>query len=475
MAFLLLFVVVTQAASRFAISTADPQLSVPVPTNVKIDAYNLNTVVRWDYPVMPQTPVFTVQVKKYGNAKWIDACNTSDTQCNIFSMTGDPTTALWARVKARLGQEESAYAESKDFILCEEWKFGPPNVDIRQKEDEIVIDISHPLVVDGKEPEAMYDEGDSCYIFVYDVYVRINGSETADRRYVQKEDDCNETPCSLSIPVSSLNSEYCIAVEGFSDEWPIKTEKSKESCVTILSPKSITDSVWIPVVAAVLLFLVLALVFLCCNVKKMNPCKKENIMLPKSLVSVVKNASSEAKSEPKYMSSITDYEAIVPENEGDKVICEEQLLLATTSSTHTEDNPGKAEHRGLSSETEVVTIEENTSDTVPGSPLTSVIRKDSLHSSSNQSEPSSGALNSYHSRNGSDSGLVESDSLSDSEFPPNTKTEIKTGGQESIMLRNTTTSFGYNKPHVLVDLLMDEGGQESLIGYRVTADSKEFS
>ncbi|KAF6364585.1 interferon gamma receptor 1 [Rhinolophus ferrumequinum] len=177
MALLLLFVVVTQAASRTVISTAKPRLSVPVPTNVKIDAYNLNTVVRWDYPVMPQTPVFTVQVKKYGNAKWIDACNTSDPQCNIFSMTGDPSVGLWARVKARLGQEESAYAESKEFILCEEWKFGPPNASIRQKEDEIIINIYHPLAVDGNEPEAIYDEENSCSIFVYNVYVRINGSE----------------------------------------------------------------------------------------------------------------------------------------------------------------------------------------------------------------------------------------------------------------------------------------------------------
>lgn len=187
---------------------------------------------------------------------------------------------------------------------------------------------------------------------------------------------------------------------------------------------------------------------------------------------MVKSASSEAKFESKYVSPIT-YEEIVPEHED--VICEEQLSPTAFSSTCTEDKP-EVEHReDLSSETEVVTIEENTSDMAPGSPHTPVKREDSVHSSSNQSEPCSIALNSYHSRNGSDSGLVGSDSLSDSEFPPNSKTEIKTVGQESITLRNTATSFGYDKPHVLVDLLVDGGGNESLIGYRVTADAKEFS
>lgn len=41
-------------------------LTVPVPTNIRFEAHNFNTVLRWDYPTMPQTPVFTVQVKNYG-------------------------------------------------------------------------------------------------------------------------------------------------------------------------------------------------------------------------------------------------------------------------------------------------------------------------------------------------------------------------------------------------------------------------
>ncbi|XP_011354465.1 interferon gamma receptor 1 isoform X1 [Pteropus medius] len=474
MALFLLLVVITQATSRAEMSATDPELSsVPLPTNVNVKAHNLNTVVSWDYPMPQQTLVFIVQVKIYGETTWIDACKTSDYYCNIFNKIPDPSIPLWARVKARLGQKESAYVESKEFILCKQGEVGPPKLDIRQKEDHIIIDIYHPLViVNEKELGVIYDEETTCYTFMYNVCVRINGSENTNRRYMQKEDDCNETQCHLSIPVSSLNSTYCIAAEGISDTWSVTTEKSRELCITIFDHKSKENSFWIPIVAAFLVFVVVILLVVCFHIKKIKPCKKESIMLPKSLLSVVKNASFEAKSESKYISPIT-YEPIVPEHE--KV--EEQLSPATISSSHIKDDPAKVEHReDFSSETEVVTIEENTPDTAPGSPLTPVKRDDSVHSSSNQSEPCSVALNSYHSRSGSDSGVVESDTfLSDSEFPPNSKTEVKTGRQESTMLRNTTTSFGYDKPHVLVDLLVDEGGKESLIGYRVTADTKEFS
>ncbi|XP_016060404.1 PREDICTED: interferon gamma receptor 1, partial [Miniopterus natalensis] len=446
-------------------------LTVPVPTNVIIEAYHFDTVLSWNYPVMPQKPVFTAQVKNYGK-EWVDACNTSNHHCNIFDMINMPNDPIWARVKARLGQKESAYAESEEFNLCRKGKFGPPKLGIRHKEDRIIIDVFHPLIIVKEEVRGTMYHVSDCYTFTYKVYVRINGSLMIETKNVQNEDDCNETQCHFSIPVPSLNSEYCIAAEGVTDAWSVTTERSKELCINISDHKSTEDPVWIPIIAALLLFVVI-LVLVCYVIKKINPFKRESIMLPKSLVSVVKSASSEVKSESKYVSPIT-YEPIVLENE--KVIWEEQPSPATVSSMQTEDHPGKVEPReDLCSETEVGDTEENIPDIAPGSPLTPVKRGDFVHSGSNQSEPCSVALNSYHLGNGSDSGLVESDSLSDSEFPPSSKTEIKTGEPEPIMLRNTTTSFGYDKPHVLVDLLVDEGGKESLIGYRVTEASSEFS
>lgn len=111
----------------------------------------------------------------------------------------------------------------------------------------------------------------------------------------------------------------------------------------------------------------------------------------------------------------------------------------------------------------------------PDSPPTPIQRGSSSLLSSNQSEPCS--LTPYHSRSGSDSGLVGSgSSIADNEFLLHSNPETKTPEQEPEPVRKAPTSFGYDKPHVLVDVLVDGGdGKESLIGYRLPTDATEPS
>ncbi|XP_010335866.1 interferon gamma receptor 1 isoform X1 [Saimiri boliviensis] len=484
MALLVLLTLAMQGVSRAEMGTADPgPSSVPIPTNVTIESYNMKPVVYWEYQIMPQVPVFTVEVKTYGYGDWIVACtNISHRYCKISDHVNDPLNSLWVRVKARVGQKESAYAKSEEFTVCQHGKIEPPKLSIRKEEKQITIDIFHPSVfVNGEEQEVDYYDEITCYIIVYNVYVRVNGSEIPYKVSTKMEDDCNEIQCQLTVPVPSLNSQYCVSAEGVLNVWGVTTEKSKEVCVTI-SNSSIKGSLWIPAVA-VLLFLVVAAVLIYFYIKKINPLKEKSIILPKSLISVVRSATTETKPESKYMSRITSYQPFFLEKEVD---CEE--ALSPVPDMHTEDNPEKGEHtEELSSITEVVTTEEDIPDMVPGSHLTPIERESSSLLSSNQSEPGSVTLNSYHSRNCSDgehsrngcdteSSCLEShSSLSDSEFPPNNKAQIKTEEQELITVIKAPTSFGYDKPHVLVDLLVDDDGKESLIGYRPTKDSREFS
>lgn len=448
---------------------------MPVPTNLTFEAYNLNTVLHWEYPTTLETPIFTVIVKTYSSGKWVHVCNTTHHYCNISSQISDPSEPLWARVKAQLGQKESDYKESKEFILCRQGKIGPPKLIIKQKEQQIITDIYHPLkVVDGKELESMYNE-ETCYVFSYTIYMIRDDNETSETIYDLLDDHCNETQCHLSIPVGEDHSKYCLSAEGFSEKWGVATEISEELCITIFKDNhsSLKSSV---LIAVIISFIILVLFFIgvlrYCHMKEITPFKRKSIMLPKSLVSVVKSASSEVRPELKNVSPVT-YQPIVLINE--KVISEEMMSPTTVSHMHTEDNHEK-ENRELSSKTEVMTPDSDVSDMMAESSL-SFGRENSLHASSDQSEPCSTlVLNSYHSRNGSDSGLVESGSfLTNSESSSNNKAEVRTEIQEPIVLRNTTTSFGYDKPHVLVDLLVDDSGKESLIGYRPTTDSKEFS
>lgn len=155
--------------------------------------------------------------------------------------------------------------------------------------------------------------------------------------------------------------------------------------------------------------------------------------------------------------------------ENETVVCEEHL-----STVALPGDPGTTEHEKLSSEAEPM-IPEGSTAVAPDSPPMPIQRGSSSLLSSNQSESCS--LTPYHSRSGSDSGLVGSgSSLADNEFLLHSNPETKTPEQEPEPVRKAPTSFGYDKPHVLVDVLVDGGdGKESLIGYRLPTDATEPS
>lgn len=64
------------------------------------------------------------------------------------------------------------------FFFVPSGRIGPPKLVITKKEDQIIVDIFHPLItVNENEPQAIYDDENTCYTFTYNVFVRINGSE----------------------------------------------------------------------------------------------------------------------------------------------------------------------------------------------------------------------------------------------------------------------------------------------------------
>ncbi|KAL6039239.1 hypothetical protein STEG23_024132 [Scotinomys teguina] len=470
MILLVVLMLSAEAGSGAVTSTESPQLlSVPVPTNVLIESYNLNPVLYWEYQDMPQTPIFTAQVKNYGD-QWVDACtNISDHHCNIYEQIHDPDTSVWARVKATIGQKESAYALSKEFIMCRQGKVGPPGLFLIMKSDQLTVNVFHPAVtVNGEKHGIMFGDDSACYTFDYTIYVQRNrsGEILYTSHIIDTEEDCNDSLCQFNISVSMLDSRYCVLVDGHSEFWDVTTEKSKEVCIS-LPHNNRKDSIWILVVLPFIFFLVAALAFAYWYIKK-NPFKRKSIILPKSLLSVVKNATSETKPESKYESLVTSCQPAVLESE--PVICEGQLTMMTVP-----DNPEATECEELSHETEAMIPKGSTSAVAPDSPPTPVQGGTSSLLSSNQSEPCS--ITTYHSRNGSDSGLVGSgSSISDSEFLPHNDPETKTAELEPTPVRKPPTSFGYDKPHVLVDIPVDDGdGKETLIGYRLTTDATEPS
>lgn len=264
--------------------------------------------------------------------------------------------------------------------------------------------------------------------------------------------------------MSTLNSNYCVSVVGKSAFWQVETETSKDVCIPFLHDDR-EESIWILLVAPLLFLTIVVPALVCCYIKK-NPSKRKSIMLPKSLLSVVKNATSETKPESKY-SLVTSCQPAVLENE--TVICEEHLSTVTTP-----DSLGAPEQEELSKGTAATVAEGNTSPETTDSPPTPVQSGHFSLSSSNQS--GSCSLATYHSRDGSDSGLVGTgSSISDSDFLPNNDSETKMADPAPAPVRKAPTFSGYDKPHVLVDVPVDGEGKESLIGYRLTGDTQELS
>lgn len=79
----------------------------------------------------------------------------------------------------------------------------------------------------GKYGDFFFSQSKRCHAFS----LFSSSVQTTDKMYT-KEEDCNETQCFLNIPVSSLNSQYCVSAEGVSELWAVTTEKSDELCIT---------------------------------------------------------------------------------------------------------------------------------------------------------------------------------------------------------------------------------------------------
>ncbi|NXK26302.1 INGR1 protein, partial [Arenaria interpres] len=120
---------------------------VPSPTQIKVISENFKTVLHWQYPSMPETPLFVVEIKPYnpGTYKVVSTCvNISTPFCDVTREIYDPFSSHWLRVKAIVGSQQSEYVETDEFILRKHGKVGPPKLNLSRHGDEIIVDIYHP-------------------------------------------------------------------------------------------------------------------------------------------------------------------------------------------------------------------------------------------------------------------------------------------------------------------------------------------
>ncbi|KAM7028082.1 interferon gamma receptor 1 [Passerculus sandwichensis] len=426
----LLAVAALLAPRRSAASQGEQPPAVPSPTGVVVTSENFKTVLHWQYPPISETPHFIVEIKPYnlGEYKEISTCvNTSAHFCDVSEEICEPYSSHWLKVKAVVGSEQSEYVETNEFILQKHGKIGPPKLNISRHGDEIMVDIHHPVF-----PLSCIDIYSS---LGYLVTVRNSKNETEEF----EDDNCTMHKCSLKIPILPESSTYCISAKANFD-FLIFGTPSEEICTPV--PLRQTLSAHDIIILCVVIGILTVIPTVYCGCKKL---RKNNIQLPKSLVSVMRNLNTGSlmgpRSEGKYMSVMSAHSELPVNGEVTLLVIEpKEPTVSPVSSCDGESSvpspeaPAKAEEVPVQESTEEVSCDAD--------------------------EQNCEGKESYFISNSSQMDICSKSSGS----------EIATTETQQTVVPSSCFKFsGYDKPHVPLDMLMIDVGEEQPVNaYRPT-------
>ncbi|NXE96221.1 INGR1 protein, partial [Menura novaehollandiae] len=254
--------------------------------------------------------------------------------------------------------------------------------------------------------------------------------------------NCTMYKCSLKIQVPAEGSTYCVSANGSFDDLMVGTP-SEESCITV--PLKQTLSVPYVIILYVVIGSLSAILTVYCGCKKL---RKKNIMLPKSLASVMRHLNRDAllgpKSEGKYISVIS-----FPSGQSASPVNGEVNLLEMEP----EEEPVSPENSG-EGESSLPSPE------APAEVEEVLVQESTKEVSYDADEQDRKVKESYFI---SDSGQVDICSNSSG-------TEISTTDTQQTVIPSSCFKFsGYDKPHVPLDTLMVDVGEEQPVNaYRPT-------
>ncbi|XP_032911119.1 interferon gamma receptor 1 isoform X2 [Catharus ustulatus] len=404
---------------------------VPLPTEIVVTSENFKTVLHWQYPPVPETPHFIVEIKPYnlGNYTKVSTCvNTTAHFCDLSEEICDPYTSHWFRVKAVVGSQQSEFVETNEFILQRLGKIGPPKLNLSRHGDKILVDIYHPVF-----PLSCIEDIYSKLQYFVTVWDSKNETEEF------YEDNCTMHKCSLKIPVPTESSTYCISAEGIFDDLMVGTP-SEESCISV--PFSQTLSTHHIIILCVVIGILTVIPTVYCGCKKL---RKNNIQLPKSLVNVMRNLNSGAllgpRSEGKYLSVLSGNSEL-PVN-GEVILLEIEPEEQTVSPGYSCDEDSSVPSPEAPAKAEEVPVQENTEEvSVDADEQNSKVKESYFISNSNQMDICSAS-------SGSEISSTET--------------------QQTAIQSNCFKFSGYDKPHVPIEeLMIDVGEEQPVNAYRPT-------
>ncbi|NXL77809.1 INGR1 protein, partial [Leptocoma aspasia] len=253
------------------------------------------------------------------------------------------------------------------------------------------------------------------------------------------EDNCTVHKCSLKIPVPTENSTYCVSAKGIFDSLMVGTP-SEESCIPV--PLRQTLSTHSIIILCVVIGILTVIPTVYCGCRKL---RKKNIQLPKSLVSVVRNLNTGAllgpRSEGKYISVISGHSEL-PVN-GEVTLLEIEPEEQTVSPVDSCDGESSAPSPEAPAKVEEVPVQESTEEV-----------------SFDADEQNCKVKESYFISDSSQMDICSKSSGS----------EISTTETQQTVIPSSCFKFsGYDKPHVPLDVLMIDVGEEQPVNaYRPT-------
>ncbi|NWW44436.1 INGR1 protein, partial [Pedionomus torquatus] len=244
--------------------------------------------------------------------------------------------------------------------------------------------------------------------------------------------------CSLNIPIPANDSTYCVSARESFYNYVMLSDPSEESCIYIPLPQT-WSAQYVIVPCAVILSLSTVLA-VCYSCRKL---RKENIKLPKSLVSVIRNLNTdsilESKSEVKYISVINLIPGQLPVNNDEITSLEVDPQQETVSHENSSEGMSSLPPPEAPAKAEEVSVKESTGEVPSDDEQNHKLKENYFISNSSQMDLCSNS-----------SGTEVSD------------TEM----QQTIIPSSCLKFSGYDKPHVPLDMLIDVGEGRPVIAYR---------
>ncbi|NXO75358.1 INGR1 protein, partial [Sitta europaea] len=253
------------------------------------------------------------------------------------------------------------------------------------------------------------------------------------------DDNCTMQKCSLKIAVPAESSTYCVSAKGIFNSLMVGMP-SEESCTAVSLNQTLSTHGIIILCVAIGLLTVIPTIYFGC--KKL---RKNNIQLPKSLVSVMRNLNTGAllgpRSEEKYSSIPSGYSELLVNGEVTllKIEPKEQTVSPVSSSDRESSGPSPE----APAKVEEVPVQESTEEV-----------------SSDADDQNCKVKDSYFI---SDSSQMDIGSKSSGSEVSTTET------QQTVTPSSCFKFSGYDKPHVPLDVLMIDVGEEQPVNaYRPT-------